>query len=140
MQLQISEGPTHFCFHWVSPQTTQAAFLLSAAVTPRGPEGCGGFVFSSLPQRSPDKEANLYPLLLPLVTWKSFPIKDVGCGLGLLEANSTDPIPSLGGVEKEAGRAQFPIPKNLIPQDTSQWPQEAKTVAWKGVCWAESQA
>ena len=36
MQLQISGGPTHFCFHWVSPQTTQPAFLLSATVTPRG--------------------------------------------------------------------------------------------------------
>lgn len=70
MQLQMRGGPTHFCFPWVSPQTTQPAFLLSAAVTPRG---CGGFVLLSLPPGGPDKEASLYPLLLPLVAWKSLP-------------------------------------------------------------------
>lgn len=71
------------------------------------PEGCGGFVFSSLPPGSPDKEANLYPLLLPLVAWKSSPSN---WGLGLLHGNSTDPSPCPAG-----GSWEGPVPHSGEP-------------------------
>lgn len=75
-QLQISKGPTHFCFHWVSPHITPSLPLISKL---SHPQGCGDFVsfiffFQFFPSGSPDKEANLYPLLLPLRAWRSFPM------------------------------------------------------------------
>lgn len=143
MQLQMSGGgagggcPTHFCFPWVSPQTTQPAFLLSAAVTPRG---CGGFVFLSLPPGSPDKEASLYPLLLPLVAWKSLPSNGgTGTGPGFLVVTPGTPplVPRRTGGSWEGRVPHSGEPHLLGHLAMAPGSQDG---GLEGVRWAESQA
>lgn len=56
VQLHIMKGPTHFCFH----PHHKPVFLLSANCPTQRVCLCLSF-----PPGSPDKEANLYPLLLP---------------------------------------------------------------------------
>lgn len=135
MQLQMRGGPTHFCFPWVSPQTTQPAFLLSAAVTPRG---CGGFVLLSLPPGGPDKEASLYPLLLPLVAWKSLPSNGrTGPGFLVVTPGTPPLVPRRTGGSWEGrvphlGEPHLPGHLALAPG--------SQDGGLEGVRWAESQA
>lgn len=70
----------------------------------------------SLPPGSPDKEASLYPLLLPLVAWKSLPSNGGTGPPGVSGGNPSDSTPRPQEGRRELGGSGSPFGRSPAPR------------------------
>lgn len=68
----------------------------------------------SLPPGSPDKEASLYPLLLPLVAWKSLPVREGRPRVSGGNPSDSTPHAQEGG--RKLGGSSSPFGRNPPPR------------------------